>query len=72
MKKQRHGCSERVHFSREHEISVAQHLVNMHRVNEIRDNNISNYVVPEIQWRVNDQYGTSFTNDSIRDKYYAM
>ena len=72
MRKQRRGYSERVHFSKDHEIAFAQHLVNMHRVNEIRDNNISSYVVPEIQRRLNGQYGTSFPFDSIRGKYYVM
>ncbi|CDP13854.1 unnamed protein product [Coffea canephora] len=44
----------------------------MHRANEIKDNNIGSYMVPEIQQRLNGQYGTSFTSDSIRAKYYAL
>ena len=44
----------------------------MHRASEIRDNNIGSYVVPEIQQQLNCQFGTSFTRDSIRAKYYAL
>ncbi|XP_027066453.1 uncharacterized protein [Coffea arabica] len=70
-KQRRHPEKERCNYSRQHEIQFANHLVEMHRQGEIRDN-ISSYVVPEIQRRLNGQYGTSFTEDSIRGKYYAL
>ena len=48
MRKQRRGDSQRLHFSKQHEITFAHHLLNMHKASEIRDNNISSFVVSEI------------------------
>ena len=66
------GGSKSFNFSKQHEIAFAHHLLNIHRAREIKDNNISSFVVPEIQRQLNCQYGTVFTFDSIRAKYYAL
>nr|XP_027092699.1 uncharacterized protein LOC113713224 [Coffea arabica]XP_027092700.1 uncharacterized protein LOC113713224 [Coffea arabica] len=71
-KQRRNQGEEHLYFSRQHEIDFANHFVNMHRASEIRDNNISVYVVPEIHRRLNGQYSTSFSFDSIRAKFYAL
>nr|XP_027083176.1 uncharacterized protein LOC113705502 [Coffea arabica]XP_027083177.1 uncharacterized protein LOC113705502 [Coffea arabica]XP_027083178.1 uncharacterized protein LOC113705502 [Coffea arabica]XP_027083179.1 uncharacterized protein LOC113705502 [Coffea arabica] len=56
-KQRRHQDKKRCNYSRQHEIRFANHFVEMHGQGEIRDN-ISTYVVPEIQRRLNGQYGT--------------
>ncbi|XP_071940108.1 uncharacterized protein [Coffea arabica] len=73
MRKQRRNPGhQKLYFTRQQEIEIAKRLVSMHTASEIRDNNIGSYVVPEIQQQLNCQFGTSFTWDSIRAKYYAL
>ncbi|XP_071921428.1 uncharacterized protein [Coffea arabica] len=71
-KQRRNPGGQKFYFTRKQEIEIAERLVSMHRASEIRDNNIGSYVVPEIQQQLNSQFGTSFTWDSIRAKYYAL
>ncbi|CDP04251.1 unnamed protein product [Coffea canephora] len=71
-KQRRNPGGQKFYFTRKQEVEIANRLVSMHRASEIRENNIGSYVVPEIQQQLNCQFGTSFTWDSIRAKYYAL
>lgn len=72
MCKQRQGYCERIHFSKEQELSFAQYLVTMHLESKISANTISSYMVPEIVRHFRKDHGVSFPQDSIRGKYYAL